>query len=352
MPVVVHQTAGSGVADEPAAAPPPPPSRSGQSSPFGGACRSCCCCWTGVVVVDEPPGSPPPPAASAAGTPTASEPPASSRTSGRRSRFGTGHGDPPRRWWSVHAPPRLAPPSSAPDKPGGALSGRSSRAPTVARHAGPGRGGRAPGRGRGGARAAPRGDGGRRRRPTAASRSTRRAWSPTTSSCSTATCPASTATTSAARSPPSSPRTKVLMLTAARSTDDLVAGPRARGRRLPAQAVPLRRAGRPPARARAAAPARRARRSCTAADVELDPARHTAARGGRDLGLTPKEFAVLEVAARRAGRGRQRRRARRAGLGRAARPALQHGPHDGDDPAPQAGRPAAARDGARGGYRV
>jgi DNA-binding response OmpR family regulator len=30
-------------------------------------------------------------------------------------------------------------------------------------------------------------------------------------------------------------------------------------------------------------------------DVELDPARRTAARGGRDLGLGPKEFGVLEV---------------------------------------------------------
>jgi DNA-binding response OmpR family regulator len=31
------------------------------------------------------------------------------------------------------------------------------------------------------------------------------------------------------------------------------------------------------------------------ADIELDPARRTASRGGRDLGLAPKEFAVLEV---------------------------------------------------------
>ena len=45
------------------------------------------------------------------------------------------------------------------------------------------------------------------------------------------------------------PRTKVLMLTAARSTDELVAGPLARRRRLPDQAVPLRRAGRAAARA-------------------------------------------------------------------------------------------------------
>jgi len=32
-----------------------------------------------------------------------------------------------------------------------------------------------------------------------------------------------------------------------------------------------------------------------AADVELDPARHSVTRAGRELDLTPKEFAVLEV---------------------------------------------------------
>jgi DNA-binding response OmpR family regulator len=30
-------------------------------------------------------------------------------------------------------------------------------------------------------------------------------------------------------------------------------------------------------------------------DVELDPARRTATRGGRDLGLSPKEFGVLQA---------------------------------------------------------
>ena len=47
------------------------------------------------------------------------------------------------------------------------------------------------------------------------------------------------------------PRTKLLMLTAARSTDDLVERARARRRRLPRQAVPVRRARGAPARARA-----------------------------------------------------------------------------------------------------
>ena len=90
------------------------------------------------------------------------------------------------------------------------------------------------------------------------------------------------------------PETKVLMLTAARSTGDLVAGlslgaddylPKPfRFAELVARLRALaRRAGaaRPPV--------------LTAGDVVLDPARRTATRGGRDLELTAKEFAVLEV---------------------------------------------------------
>ena len=45
----------------------------------------------------------------------------------------------------------------------------------------------------------------------------------------------------------------------------------------------------------AAGRARPGRRCCGSGDVELDPARRTAARGGRDLGLSPKEFGVLET---------------------------------------------------------
>ena len=84
------------------------------------------------------------------------------------------------------------------------------------------------------------------------------------------------------------------MLTAARSTDDLVAGlaigaddylPKPfRFAELVARLRALaRRAGeaRPPV--------------LRAHDLELDPARRTAARAGRDLDLTAKEFAVLEV---------------------------------------------------------
>jgi two-component system, OmpR family, response regulator VanR len=90
------------------------------------------------------------------------------------------------------------------------------------------------------------------------------------------------------------PETKVLMLTAARSTDDLVTG-----LSLGADdylAKPFRFAELV-ARLRALA-----RRSGTARppvlearDVVLDPARRTATRAGRPLDLTPKELAVLEV---------------------------------------------------------
>jgi two-component system response regulator VanR len=90
------------------------------------------------------------------------------------------------------------------------------------------------------------------------------------------------------------PETKVLMLTAARSTDDLVAGlSLGADDYLP---KPFRFAELV-ARLRALA-----RRSGTArppvlgaGDVVLDPARRTATRAGRPLDLTPKELAVLEV---------------------------------------------------------
>ena len=90
------------------------------------------------------------------------------------------------------------------------------------------------------------------------------------------------------------PRTKVLMLTAARSTDELVAGLSLgaddyltkpfRFAELVARLHALgRRTGdaRPPV--------------LSAGDVELDPARRTAARAGVPLDLTLKEFTVLQV---------------------------------------------------------
>ncbi len=90
------------------------------------------------------------------------------------------------------------------------------------------------------------------------------------------------------------PATKVLMLTAARTTDDLVSGlalgaddylPKPfRFDELVARLHALAR------RAGAARPA-----VLRAGDVELDPLRRTAMRAGRDLGLSPKEFGVLEA---------------------------------------------------------
>jgi DNA-binding response OmpR family regulator len=90
------------------------------------------------------------------------------------------------------------------------------------------------------------------------------------------------------------PELKILMLTAARSTDELVdglalgaddyLGKPFRFAELVARVHALSR------RAGAARPA-----VLRHGDVELDPARREATRGGRDLGLSPKEFGVLEA---------------------------------------------------------
>jgi DNA-binding response OmpR family regulator len=90
------------------------------------------------------------------------------------------------------------------------------------------------------------------------------------------------------------PETKILMLTAARTTDDVVAG-----LALGADdylAKPFRfdeLLARLHALARRTGPALPP--VLRAAGVELDPARRIARRGGRDLGLSPKEFGVLEA---------------------------------------------------------
>ena len=90
------------------------------------------------------------------------------------------------------------------------------------------------------------------------------------------------------------PATKVLMLTASRTTDDVVAG-----LRLGADdylAKPFRFAE---LVARIHALARRTGEArppvLTAGDVALDPARRSATRAGRPLDLTRKELAVLEA---------------------------------------------------------
>ena len=90
------------------------------------------------------------------------------------------------------------------------------------------------------------------------------------------------------------PDTKILMLTAARTTDDLVTG-----LALGADdylGKPFRFAeliARVHALARRAGPARAPVLRC--ADIELDPARRAATRAGRDLELSLKEFGVLEA---------------------------------------------------------
>ena len=90
------------------------------------------------------------------------------------------------------------------------------------------------------------------------------------------------------------PRTKVLMLTAARSTDELVAGLSlgaddylTKPFRFAELVARLRALGRRTGDARPPV--------LEAGDVVLDPSRREATRGGRDLELTPKEFAVLET---------------------------------------------------------
>jgi DNA-binding response OmpR family regulator len=90
------------------------------------------------------------------------------------------------------------------------------------------------------------------------------------------------------------PETKVLMLTAARGTDDVVAG-----LALGADdylAKPFRFAE---LVARLHALARRNGRArppvLRHGDIELDPGRRTATRAGADVGLSPKEFGVLQA---------------------------------------------------------
>jgi len=90
------------------------------------------------------------------------------------------------------------------------------------------------------------------------------------------------------------PRTKVLMLTAARSTDELVAGLSlgaddylTKPFRFAELVARLHALGRRTGEARPPV--------LSAGDVELDPARRTASRAGVPLDLTLKEFTVLQV---------------------------------------------------------
>jgi DNA-binding response OmpR family regulator len=90
------------------------------------------------------------------------------------------------------------------------------------------------------------------------------------------------------------PRTKVLMLTAARTTDELVAGLSLGADdylttpcRFAELVARLRALGRRTGEARPPV--------LEAGDVALDPAKRTATRAGLDLDLTLKEFAVLQA---------------------------------------------------------
>jgi two-component system, OmpR family, response regulator VanR len=90
------------------------------------------------------------------------------------------------------------------------------------------------------------------------------------------------------------PEQKILMLTAAREIDDVVDGLAlgaddylSKPFAFAALVARLRSLGRRSGPARPAV--------LRAGEIELDPARHTVTRAGRELDLTPKEFAVLEV---------------------------------------------------------
>jgi two-component system response regulator VanR len=87
---------------------------------------------------------------------------------------------------------------------------------------------------------------------------------------------------------------RVLMLTAASGVDDLVDGlSLGADDYMPKPFAFAELVARLRALARRSGPARPA--TLSAADVELDPARHTVTRAGRPVELTPKEFAVLEA---------------------------------------------------------
>jgi len=90
------------------------------------------------------------------------------------------------------------------------------------------------------------------------------------------------------------PDRRVLMLTAASGVDDLVDGLSLGADDYLAKPFAFAElVARLQALARRSNPARPP--MLRVGDVELDPARHTVTRGGREVELTPKEFAVLEA---------------------------------------------------------
>ena len=131
----------------------------------------------------------------------------------------------------------------------------------------------------------------------------------TTWSCSTATCRRSTATRSAATLVAA--RLAQPRADADRRRHDRAPRRRAqpRRRRLPAQAVRVRRARRAHPRARAAQPARRCRRSSSRGDIRLDTAQRVATPGRPPARAQPQGARGARAAARRR---------RRPALGRAS----------------------------------
>jgi two-component system, OmpR family, response regulator VanR len=90
------------------------------------------------------------------------------------------------------------------------------------------------------------------------------------------------------------PETKILMLTASGTLDDVVEGlSLGADDYMPKPFAFAELVARIRALARRAGPARPP--VVAVDDIELDPARHTVTRGGQRVELTPKEFGVLEV---------------------------------------------------------
>ena len=142
------------------------------------------------------------------------------------------------------------------------------------------------------------------------------------------------------------PRTKVLMLTAARTTDELVQGLSlgaddylTKPFRFAELVARLRALGRRTGDARPPV--------LQAADVVLDPAARTASRAGLDLDLTLKEFAVLQALLEAQGAVVTPEELLERAWDEQLDPLSQHRPHDRHDAAAQARRPAGHPDGPR-----
>ena len=154
-----------------------------------------------------------------------------------------------------------------------------------------------------------RGHGGAHRRRVPASRSTR----PTrTRSSSTSACPTPTAATSSRRSAREAIGAPVIFLTARDALPDRLAGLRGRRRRLPHEAVRLRRARRAAPRPRQARRHRSRVSRRAGCGSTLAPTRPRAA--GATIDLTPTEFRILARLAGAPGDAVRRRELVRAGV--------------------------------------